>query len=123
LTRRTSTGTIVDLNARAEPARHRHWGRWRIAGGIAVVEGIVVALSGGISRWTVIALAAAAVFLYVTWGRQKESGAIHTALWIFAASQVFAVVITVASWYVSWLAYALAAILALFVLVLLALDR
>ncbi len=104
---------------RAHPRRRR----WRIASGIAVVEGVVVALSSDISRWTVVALAVAAVALYVTAGRRTQSRTAHDILWVFACSQVLAVVIAVVSFFVSWIGYVLAAFLALVVLVLLAVDR
>jgi hypothetical protein len=102
---------------------HPRWRRWRIAFGIAIVEGVVVALSSDVSRWTVVALAVAAVVLYVTAGRTTQSRTAHDALWVFACSQVLAVVVAVVSFFVSWVGYVLAAVLALVVLVLLAVDR
>ncbi len=108
---------------RSKKASHPRRRRWRIAVGIALVEGVAVALSSGLSRWTVIVLAAAALVLYATVGRKARSRPIHDALWIFACSQALAVVVVIASFFVSWLVYAAAAVLALVVLVLLLVDR
>src|ERR1700675_4535676 len=97
---------------RAERRLHRHLRRWRVAAGIALVEGVVVALSPGVTRWTVIALAVAAVALYATVGRTTTRQRLHDALWIFAFSQALAVIVAVVSFFVSWIAYTLAALLA-----------
>jgi drug/metabolite transporter (DMT)-like permease len=110
-------------HARSSKRAHPRWRRWRIAFGIAVVEGVVVALSSDISRWTVVALAVAAVALYVTAGRRTQSRTVHDILWIFACSQVLAVVVAVVSFFISWIGYVLAAVLALVMLILLAVDR
>lgn len=111
------------MSAKAEKSPHRRLRRWRVAVGIALVEGVVVALSPGVTRWTVIALAVAAVALYATVGRTTTRRQLHDALWIFAFSQALAVIVAVLSFFVSWIAYTLAALLAVVVLVLLAVDR
>ena len=110
------TGTSKD-------ASHPRRRRWRFAGGIALVEGVVVALSPDISRWTAIALAVAALVLYAAVGRKARSRTLHDILWIFACSQALAVVMAVLSFFFSWLAYLVAALIALVVLVLLVADR
>ena len=111
------------MRARAEKRPHRRLRRWRLAAGVALVESVVVALSSGVTRWTVIALAVAAVALYVTVGRSTTRQTLHDVLWIFAFSQALAVVVAIVSFFISWIAYALAALLAVVVLVLLAVDR
>ena len=111
------------MSANAEKRPHRRLRRWRLAGGIALVEGVVVVLSSGVTRWTVIALAVAAVALYVTVGRSTTRQTLHDILWIFAFSQALAVIVVIVSFFISWIAYALAALLAAVVLVLLAVDR
>ena len=115
--------TNAKMSTKAEKRPHGRLRRWRLAAGIALVEGVVVALSSGVTRWTVIALAVAAVALYATVGRSTSRQTLHEALWIFAFSQALAVVVAIASFFISWIAYALAALLAVVVLVLLAVDR
>jgi hypothetical protein len=105
----------------AEKRRRRR--PWRLAGGIAVVEGVVAALSSDMSRWAVAALAAAALVLYAAVGRRTRWQTGHEILWVFAVSQTLAVVIAALAHFFSWLAYAAAALLALVVLVMLVLDR
>ncbi|HVP75786.1 MAG TPA: hypothetical protein VMS63_07175 [Gaiellaceae bacterium] len=110
------------MNAAPNAEKHRRRRLWRLAAGIALVEGVVVALSSDISRWTVAALAAAALVLYAT-GRSTRWQTGREILWVFAVSQTLAVVIAALAHFFSWLAYAAVALLALVVLVLLVLDR
>ena len=103
--------------------RHRRRRRWRLAIGIGAVEGVVVAFLSGGARWIPIGLAIVAVVLYLREGRRGHSQTRHDVLWVFAFSQAFAVIVAVLAFFVSWVAYALAAVLALVVIVMLIVDR
>ena len=104
-------------------------GRWlranrlRIALGIAVVEALLAAFTHDVSRWTIVALAAIFVPLYVFWGRERRSDALHQATWIAAASQGLAVVAVVFAFVVGLFALVLAAVFAAVALVMIFSDR
>jgi hypothetical protein len=75
--------------------------RTRIALWIATAEGIVVAIAHDVTKWTVLALAA--VSLLVWWvGRNSSSKLVRTAIWIFAASQLLALLLVVLAVIVKW---------------------
>jgi hypothetical protein len=97
--------------------------RWRISLGVAVVEGIAVALAAGLSRWTVIGLALVAVALYAFAGRNTRWRFGHQLSWIFAMSQVLAVVVTILSFLFLWVALLAVGIFAVVALVVLFTDR
>jgi hypothetical protein len=104
-------------------------GRWlrarriRIVLWIAVLEGIVVALSPDITKWTVIAIAIPILALYVVWGRNADSHTIRQVAWIGGASQALAVVVVILGVLLSWLPLVLAAIFAAIALLFLFSDR
>jgi hypothetical protein len=102
--------------------RHRRLQRLRIAASIALVEGVVVGFLSAAARWVVVALAVVSVALYLTHGR-KTRGSTRDVLWIAAFSQTLAVIVAVLAFFFSWIAYALAAVLAVVVIVLLLVDR
>src|SRR5919198_725411 len=90
-------------------------GRWlrarrtRIALWIAVIEGIIIAVP--------------LLALYVVWGRNARSDTLRQLAWIAGASQAMAVVVTVLSFIVAWLALVIAGIFAAIALVFLLVDR
>ena len=104
-------------------------GRWlrerrlKIALWIAVAEGLLVALSSDVSRWTVIIVAILAIALYAAAGRTTRWDAGRQISWILAASQALAVVVTILSWIVVWTALLLVVIFAVIALVILFSDR
>jgi hypothetical protein len=104
-------------------------GRWlrknrlRTALWIAALEGIVVALSSDVSRWTVVIVAVLAIALYVAAGRNTRWDAGRQISWILAASQALAVVVTILSWILVWTALLLVVIFAVVALVILFSDR
>ena len=71
--------------------------RIRLAAWIAAAEGIVVLFSHDITKWTVIVLA---VVGSVAWlgGRESRSHTVRQVLWIFAASQLLAVILVILAW-------------------------
>ena len=76
-------------------------GRWfysrrvKIALGIAVIEGIFVAVANDLSRWTVIAISVPIILFYVFAGRNLDSDTGRQIAWIAAASQAFTVILCV----------------------------
>ena len=76
--------------------------RNRLALWIAAAEGIVVALSLGVTKWAVIVLAALAVFAFA-YGRNNRSNLVRQVLWIFAASQLLALLLVLFAVVVKWL--------------------
>ncbi|HET7566977.1 MAG TPA: hypothetical protein VFJ91_03235 [Gaiellaceae bacterium] len=75
--------------------------RTRLALWIAAAEGVIVAFSHDVTKWTVIVLAAAATLAWSA-GRNSRSSLVRQALWIFAASQLLAVVLVLLAWIVKW---------------------
>ena len=93
----------------------------RIALAVAAVEGIIV-LAGGIPWWVVVALATAAVALYVAVRRQGSSEVVQLG-WIAAFSQLTLVLVPLIAAFLVVLAVAAVAVLALAALLALARDR
>jgi hypothetical protein len=105
------------------------WGRWlrarriRITLWIAVLEGIIVAVSPSFTKWTVIAIAVPVLALYVIWGRNAKSDTTFQIAWIAGASQALAVVVVILGVLLSWLPLVLAAIFAAIALLFLFHER
>ena len=91
--------------------------------GIAVLEGIVVAFSADLTKWTVVGVAIPVLAIYVVWGRNARSDTIRQIAWIAGASQALAVVVAIFGFILSWLALLLAAIFAAIALLFLFSDR
>jgi len=104
-------------------------GRWlrtrrtRVALWIAVVEAIIVAVFHDVSRITVIVLAALAVVIYWYAGRKSRSDTFHEASWIFAVSQLLAVIAAILAFIVFWTAIVFVCIFALVALFFVFTDR
>ena len=103
-------------------------GRWlrerrlRISLWIAVAEGVLVVLNL-IPRWPAIFVAAAAISLYVAYGRKTEADTIRQATWIGAASQAMMILVPVFVTIFLGFAIILLAIIAVVALVILFTDR
>jgi uncharacterized membrane protein YbhN (UPF0104 family) len=69
--------------------------RLKIALGIAVLEGLVVALEKDFTRWTVIIISAPIIAFYLFAGRSLDSDTGRQLAWIAAASQAFTVILCV----------------------------
>jgi hypothetical protein len=104
-------------------------GRWlrarrnRLALSIALVEAIVVVIFHDISRFTVIAVSVVAFALYWFAGRTSRSDAFRQISWIFAASQLLAVIAAVLAFIVFWAAILAAVIFAVIALFFVVTDR
>jgi hypothetical protein len=115
------TGTIEHGTSRT--------GRWlrirrtRIALWIAAIEAVLVAVFHSTSRWTVIGLAIVAVALYVAVGRESRSDTFRQLTWIFAVSQLLAVVAAILAFIVFWTAIIAVAVFAVIALFFVFTDR
>ncbi len=104
-------------------------GRWlrarriRISFWIAAVEAILVAVLHNVSRFTVIAVAIVAVIVYWYEGRKTRSDTVHQVAWIFAFSQLLAVVAAILAIIVFWTAIILVVVFALVALFFVFSDR
>jgi hypothetical protein len=104
-------------------------GRWlaerrlKIALGIAVLEGIVVAVEKDFSRWTVIIISAPIIAFYLFAGRALESDTGRQLAWIAAASQAFAVILCVVALVIGAFVLIVAGVFAAIALILLFGDR
>ena len=107
-----STGYALDHDS-SRPGRWLRARRTRFALWIAVVEAIVVALFHDASRWTVIGLAIVALVFWLYAGRKARSDSIRQMSWIFAASQLLAVLAVILAFIVFWTAIIAAVVFAL----------
>jgi hypothetical protein len=93
-------------------------GRWlrerrlKLALWIAVFEGIVVAIRGDISRWTVVILAALVLVIYMLVRENIRWDAARQVIWIIAASQVLALLVVILAFIVGMIALVLVALFA-----------
>jgi len=104
-------------------------GRWlranrmRIALWIAVLEAVLAAFTHDISRWTIIALAAIFVPIYLLWGRHRHNDVVRQVSWIAAASSALAVVAAIFASLIGTFVLILAAVFAGVALLLIFADR
>jgi hypothetical protein len=96
--------------------------RLRLALWIAVLEGIVVAVRGDISRWTVVVIAALVLLVYMSLRERLNWDAGRQILWIVAASQVMALLVVILAFVVGVVALVLVALFAIVALVYLFSD-
>ncbi len=115
------TGTIEHGTSRA--GRWLRTRRTRIALWIAAIEAILVAVFHSTSRWTVIGLAIVAVALYVAAGRESRSDTARQLSWIFAVSQLLAVIAAILAFIVFWTAIIAVAVFAVIALFFVFTDR
>ena len=97
--------------------------RFRLALGIAVAEGIIVAFAKDFSAWTVIIISAPIIAFYFLAGRTLDSQTARHASWVAAASQAIAVVLCIVWLVVGSFVLIGAGILAAIVLVMLFGER
>ena len=96
--------------------------RNRLALWIAAAEGIVVVISHDVTKWAVIVLAAVGVFAFA-YGRNNSSSLVRQVLWIFAASQLLALLLVLFAVVVKWLVIVGLVVFAVLGLGFLLLDR
>ncbi len=96
--------------------------RLRLALLIGLVETVLV-LWGGLGWFWVLALAAAAVALYIFVARGVRFHSLREVVWIFAASQLIAVIVPVLWEVAKFFAIAILVLLAALLLVMLLMDR
>ena len=89
---------------------------------IAALEGALV-LAGVLPWWSVIALAAGALALYLAVGRESRHAEVRSATWVAAVSQLAVVLVPVLAAVVAALAVAAVLVVALAALVVLLRDR
>ena len=103
-------------------------GRWletrriRLSAWIAAGEAIIVLFSHDVTKWTVIVIAVVSVIAWLG-GRESSSHLVRQVLWIFAASQLLAVIAVILAWIVKWALIMAVVVFAVLGLVYLFLDR
>jgi hypothetical protein len=96
--------------------------RVRLSLWIAAAESLIVLFSHDLTRWTVIGLAIVSVLCWLG-GRESRSAIVRNILWIFAASQLLAVVGVILAWIVKWAVILVVVIFAIIGLIYLFVDR
>lgn len=94
--------------------RHR---RLRIALWIAAIEGVLVAVTPDLSRWTVLVIGAIVLAFYILAGRNMSWDVGRHLSWILAASQAMAILVVIFFFIFEWIAIAAIALLAIFALI------
>ncbi|MCA1703161.1 MAG: hypothetical protein LC808_07765 [Actinobacteria bacterium] len=103
-------------------------GRWlrerrlRLALWVAVIEGLIVALTPDLTRWTVLVIAAIVLGFYMVAGRNMSWDVGRQLSWIAAASQAAAILVVILAFIVWISAVVLVAIFAVIALVYLFTD-
>jgi hypothetical protein len=103
-------------------------GRWlrerrlRLALWVAVIEGLLVALTHDLTRWTVLVIAVIVLAFYMTAGRSMRWDVVRQLSWIAAASQALAILVIIVAFILGIVAIALVALFAVIALVYLFSD-
>jgi uncharacterized integral membrane protein len=103
-------------------------GRWlrerrlRLALWVAVVEGVIVAVTPDITKWTVLILAIIVLAFYVLAGRNMNWDVGRQLSWIAAASQALAILVVILAFIVGLVAIVLVALFAVVALAYLFTD-
>ncbi|HEY8727495.1 MAG TPA: hypothetical protein VIL91_12465 [Gaiellaceae bacterium] len=93
-------------------------GRWlrerrlRLALWVAVVEGLLVALTHDLTRWTVLVIAVIVLAFYIVAGRTMRWDVARQLSWIAAASQSLAILVIIVAFILGLLAIVLVALFA-----------
>jgi phosphatidylserine synthase len=104
-------------------------GRWlqqrrlKLALWTAVVEGIVVAVSHDLTRWTVLVIGVIVLAFYVLAGRNMKWDVGRHLSWIAAASQAMALLVVLFAFIFEWIAIGIVAIIAIIALIYLFSDH
>jgi hypothetical protein len=117
---------VSESAAQFNPSRTGRWlaqRRLKIALGIAVLEGILVAVEKDFSRWTVIIISAPIIAFYLFAGRSLHSDTGRQLSWIAAASQAFAVILCIVALVIGAFVLIVAGVFAAVALILLFGER
>jgi uncharacterized membrane protein YbhN (UPF0104 family) len=117
---------VSETAARPPQSRSGRWlaeRRLKIALGIAVLEGILVAVEKDFSRWTVIIISAPIIAFYLFAGRSLNSDMGRQLSWIAAASQAFAVILCIVALVIGAFVLIIAGVFAVIALILILGDR
>lgn len=76
--------------------------RQRLALWIAAGEGVIVAVSHDLTKWTVVALAVLSALVWFL-GRNSSSSTVRSVLWIFVVSQLLAALLVLFAVFFKWL--------------------
>ena len=115
--------TETAAEQKSSTGRWLHQRRLKIALGIAVLEGILVAVEKDFSRWTVIIISAPIIAFYLFAGRTLASDTGRQFAWIAAASQAFAVILCIVALVIGAFVLVIAAVFAAIALILLFGER
>jgi len=118
-----SDSTPLIEHGTSRPGRWLRARRNRIALSIALVEALVVVIFHDVSRFTVIGLSAVAFIVYWFAGRASRWDTFRQVSWIFAASQLLAVIVAILAFIVLWTAILAACVFAVIALVFVVTDR
>ena len=94
-------------------------GRWlrerrlRLALWVAVIEGLLVALTHDLTRWTVLVIAVIVLAFYIVAGRSMRWDVARQLSWIAAASQALAILVIIVAFILGLLAIVLVALFAI----------
>jgi hypothetical protein len=103
-------------------------GRWlrerrlRLALWVAVIEGLLVALTHDLTRWTVLVIAVIVLAFYIVAGRSMRWDVARQLSWIAAASQALAILVIIVAFILGLVAIVLVALFAVVALVYLFSD-
>ncbi|HEU5278830.1 MAG TPA: hypothetical protein VFU26_08010 [Gaiellaceae bacterium] len=103
-------------------------GRWlrerrlRLALWVAVAEGLLVALTHDLTRWTVLVIAVIVLAFYIVAGRSMRWDVARQLSWIAAASQALAILVIIVAFILGLVAIVLVALFAVAALVYLFAD-
>ena len=85
-------------------------GRWlrarrlRLALWVAVLEGLLVALTPDLTKWTVLIIGVVLLAFYMVAGRQMRWDVARQLSWIAAASQALAILVVILAFVLKWVA-------------------
>jgi hypothetical protein len=103
-------------------------GRWlrerrlRLALWVAVIEGVLVALTHDLTKWTVLVIGTILLAFYIVAGRNMRWDVARQLTWIAAASQALAILVVIVAFVLGLLAIFLVALFAIVALVYLFSD-
>jgi hypothetical protein len=94
-------------------------GRWlrgrrvRLALWVAVIEGLLVALTPDLTKWTLLVIGAILLAFYMVAGRNMSWDVGRQLSWIAAASQALAILVVILAFLLKWVAIVAIVIFAL----------